>query len=324
MIRMSGAYSSAASASDLEDLRRALGYEAWNLYGISYGTRLALTAMRDHPEGLRSVILDSTYPPQVDLYATMAVNGERALELVFESCAAEPGCNQAYPDLRDRFYALVERLDQQPVMFTVTRPLTGESYAYVLNGDRLIVQFYTMLYRTELIPRLPRLIDDLSNGDWDALQGLLLMSLFGTWSEGMHYAVQCNEEAPFGSPASVEAANSAASPRFSTAMNSAVIYKICHDWQTDKTAAVENEPVKSDVPALILSGEFDPITPPGWAHLAAETLENAQVYVFPGTGHSVLHEAICPYLVATSFLYDPHSPVDASCLDRLDFAFEIQ
>jgi pimeloyl-ACP methyl ester carboxylesterase len=139
------AYTSAANAADVEDLRAALGYAEWNLYGSSYGTRLALTVMRDHPEGVRSAILDSVYPPQVDLFSSIATNFERSLDLVFERCTSDPACSQAYPDPEKAFYELVDQLDAEPLTFTIFRSSTSKFYDVVLNGDRFIWAVFQML-----------------------------------------------------------------------------------------------------------------------------------------------------------------------------------
>ncbi len=110
-------YTSAASVADVDSLRKALGVSQWNLYGSSYGTRLALTVMRDFPEGIRSVVLDSTLPVQVNLFETIALNSERTLELVFTRCAVDPICAENYPNLEESFYDLVDQLDAQPLNF---------------------------------------------------------------------------------------------------------------------------------------------------------------------------------------------------------------
>ena len=119
-------YNSAASAADLEDLRVALDYDEWNLYGISYGTRLAQQAMRDHPDGIRSVVLDSAYPADADLYAEMPGNAERAMEALFTTCADDPACAAAYPDLGRTFRDLVAELNAAPAPITVVDGATGE------------------------------------------------------------------------------------------------------------------------------------------------------------------------------------------------------
>jgi pimeloyl-ACP methyl ester carboxylesterase len=153
------AYNSAENAADLNDLRRALGLAAWNLYGISYGTRLALTAIRDFPQGLRSVVIDSVYPPQVSLFADIPANGARAFGVLFDECAADAICAAAYPNLGSVFFDLVDRFNTDPVTFKV-KLHSGETYDVLLNGDGLMGLTFQSLYATSLLPYLPRLIFD--------------------------------------------------------------------------------------------------------------------------------------------------------------------
>ena len=154
------AYTSAENAADLNDLRQALGYQEWNLLGVSYGTKLALTAMRDFPQGIRSVILDSTYPPQVDAYSSIYSGADRAFAVLFDGCSADPVCDAAYPELETRFYELVDELEQNPVQLRIAHPLTGRSVRSVLDGDALVGFLFQSLYATDLIPTLPELIYD--------------------------------------------------------------------------------------------------------------------------------------------------------------------
>ena len=133
--------------------------------------------------------------------------------------------------------------------------------------------------------------------------------------------LECFEEAPFGSPQAVQAANAAANPRLSQAMNNAAAYQDCAAWDVPPAAAFENKPVVSDIPTLILSGEHDPITPPAWGELTAEGLSKSQHLVFPGTGHGVLGRHNCSNQVVEEFLAAPDEPVDASCMDEVPVLF---
>jgi len=149
------AYNSAASAADLNDLRLALGYKAWNLYVRSYGGRLALTVMRDYPAGIRSAILDSPFPPQANLYEGIAANIWRAFTTLFNGCAADPACQAAYPDLERIFNELVDRLNAHPITLAVTDPVTGVPRNQFITGSDIINGGFTALYDTRLIPYLP-------------------------------------------------------------------------------------------------------------------------------------------------------------------------
>jgi pimeloyl-ACP methyl ester carboxylesterase len=322
------AYTSAANAHDVEDLRKALGISQWNLFGISYGTRLALTVMRDFPDGVRSVILDSVYPPQVDLYAEVAVNGERALNLVFNRCMADPACNQAYPELKQVFYDLVDQLDAHPVSISLFRPIKGDRYEFLMNGDRLINTTFDLLYNTESISRLPGLIYGFRDSDWDKLRqaGGFLPFMNDFWSEGMYHSIQCGEEASFGSLQDIMTANAVVTPRFRDAFNNGSIFQTCAVWEYTSALLVENEPVVSDIPVLILAGDNDPITPPAWSKSAAENLTSAQYLEFPGFGHGVVgsgtDNGLCSKKIVGAFLANPKASLDSSCISEFKPYFE--
>jgi len=318
------AYSSAESAADLNDLRVALGYEEWNLFGTSYGTRLALTAMRDYPEGIRSVILDATYPPQVSLYEEMAANMDRAFTVFFDGCAADPACSEAYPNLETVFYQLVDQLNASPVTFQVMQRLSGETYDVLFDGDALLGFLFQSLYATEVIPVLPKVVFDVREGNYETLAVLLgsYLAQMEFVSLGMQYSVQCGEEVRFSTPGDFAAA-AAPYPELQGFLEGSPtqgesLFTICEMWGAEEADPIENEPVWSDIPTLILAGEYDPITSPAWGELAAETLSNSFYYEFPGVGHgaSVSGEA-CPLYVALSFLDDPMSEPDTSCVAEM-------
>lgn len=314
------AYTSAANAADVEDLRKTLGDAQWNLYGGSYGTRLALNVMRDYPEGVRSAILDSVCLPQADHYAEIAASGERAFNLLFESCAADPACNQAYPDLENVFYGLVEQLDTEPVTLTVTPMMSSTSIPMKLNGDRLINAMFSMLYNSDLIPRLPRMIYEFKGGNWTSLQQQTNQNLgmYAYLSVGMGTSVNCSDEATFSSEEAVQSAHPEVNPRLREALNFSPVFETCALWGAAAAPPVENQAVSSDVPTLILSGEYDPIHPLAWGQEAAKTLPKSQVLEFPGYGHGALIPTnLCALKIVDEFLADPAAPVDTICVEEI-------
>jgi pimeloyl-ACP methyl ester carboxylesterase len=185
------AYNSAQSAADLNDLRLALGVDEWNLWGLSYGTRLAQTAMRDYPEGIRSVVLDSTYPLSANLLTDTPANVARAMDLLFAGCAADPACNEAYPDLETVFYDTVAQLNEESIILPLHNVLTGETYDAFFTGDDLLGVLFQTLYLTEVIPDLPKLIYDVSQGETTNLSALMSSFLLNTdfVSIGMQFSV---------------------------------------------------------------------------------------------------------------------------------------
>lgn len=317
------AYNSAASAADLNDLRIALGYDEWNVWGISYGTRLAQTVMRDYPEGVRSVILDSSYPLEVNLLTDTPENVARAFDVFFAGCAADPACAEAYPDLETLFFDTVAQLNAEKIVLPVSNLLTGDSYNAIFYGDSLIGVLFQSLYATEIIPELPKLIAEVNAGEYDTL-ALVLSSFLSNsdfFSAGMQYSVQCNEENGFTTAEEITAAQAAQpelEPMFRddpTLGPNALL--ICEQWGADTAVPLENEPVTSDIPTLILAGEYDPITPPAWGEQVQANLSNATFYEFPGTGHGVSLTGECAISVVESFLAEPTAVPDTTCISEL-------
>lgn len=385
-------YTTATNAADVADLRIALELDEINLYGVSYGTRLALTVMRDYPEGIRSVILDSTYPPVVDGYNEQAINGYRSFQELFTDCAADAECNAAFPDLENDFYALVDDLNIAPIL------IDGE---FELTGDSLVNEMFSMFYSGGTVPYMPLMITELGQDITDTYLGLSDGSLppldeeffddddlayafvdelfylaedlddteydvfaeiepydlnslaiwiedvfevddanyllglldemtqeeqdaasFYIWDEdvsdtqGMYDAVECNDEIPFNDLDSVELL-SAEIPEI---MREALIFDIaaqfetCALWDSGTADASEDEAVASDIPTLVLAGEYDPITPPIWGQTAAETLSNGYYFEFPGIGHGVIDGGDCPNMMILEFYDNPTVAPDSSCI----------
>lgn len=313
------AYNSVTSASDVADLRRALGYAEVNLWGASYGTRLALEVMRRHPAGIRSVVLDAVYPPDVDLYATAPANFERALDRLFESCAANAVCAETYPDLRDTFFETVTRLNANPLPSTLTDFATGEEIPTVMDGDALIATTFQILYDTEAKLLVPELIFDANRDDLAALENVRsnLISQPTIASQGMMFSVQCHEEVPFG----VLTASDAAQSRypeingvFAHGLLGGLTARVCAGWDAGQADPSANEPVHSDLPTLIMTGEFDPVTPPAWGERVAQTLPRSHAFEYPGVGHGASFVQGCPQQMFLAFLDNPTGIPDATCI----------
>ena len=315
-------YTSADSAADVEDLRRALGYEQINLHAVSYGTRLALTVLRDHPQSVRSVVLDSTLPLQVNLYTALAPNAARAFRVLFDHCAADPLCSQAYPDLEQTFYELVDQLNASPL--TVRVRAGGGVYPVQVDGDLLVDVLFTGLYNPVVIGQMPRMIAQVRRGDTTLLQDRLALYFDTSTALGLQMAVICSEEIPFSPPQEAFDLAQGTPPEIAGFFPESVqpLFKACRDWGGTPDPR-ENQPVSSRVPALVLAGEYDPITPPAWGRLAAESLEHAYFYEFPGNGHWVTRSSGCARSMMFAFLDHPDSPPDDGCIANItgiDFA----
>lgn len=325
-------FNSAQSAADIAALREVLEYEQVNLYGISYGTRLALTAMRDFgDEGwIRSVIIDSVAPPEV-IGALAPVNFYRALEVMFAACEAEEACSESYPDLREVFFDLVDQLNEDPIVFEV-QLFDVESGTFdgstdvLIDGYGLISTVQNALYSENYIPQLPEAIYDLRDGDTNffSLFYTNLLAGIDQISEGMNYAVRCNEEIPFipedevaeqvGELPEVVAEWADFNLQYGGAGD-----EFCADvWQSGTADVIENEAVVSDIPTLVAAGKFDPITPPSYAQLAAESLSNSTYIEVPNAAHGAIQADECSTAIAIAFLEDPTEELDTSCLSDIE------
>lgn len=320
------AYNSAENAADVRDLWRTLGYESVNLYGVSYGTRLALTVMRDYPEGIRSVILDSAFPLQASLYVDIGASSERAFTLLFDACAEDARCNSAFPDLKKRFFSVIDSLNAEPAAIPITSFATGETYDWLMTGDDFYELMFMSLYASEIIGFLPAIINLTIEGEYllvSLLAGVLILD-FNT-DYGMYFSVQCIEEVPFQTQAEIDEARSRLTPGFRLLeeRNAFEMIEACGIWQVEASDEQENAPVHSDIPTLIVAGQYDPITPPAYGQQTAETLSNAYFYEYPGAGHGVFDMGDCPLSITLAFLDDPTTPPDASCIAGMQLEYLI-
>jgi pimeloyl-ACP methyl ester carboxylesterase len=313
-------------AADVADLREALGIEEWNLLGVSYGTRVALAVLRDHPEGVRSAILDSVYPPGVEVLVEQGEISVAAFDALAEACVADIGCRDDHGDPRPQLAAAAAALDASPIELEGAR----------LEGSDLVAEVVLAMYDTELLAGLPAIIatavDD-PEAAFDELGGWYedagppafrppsrrLVPAYED-SAGTFYAVECREEV---AGADVEAARvrTAALPAPFDAVGLLQLEElvaICSDYGSGSAGPSERAPAVSDVPALLLAGGLDPVTPPGWARLASDTLSVSSVVEFPAVGHAVLPSGSCPSGLVSAFLDDPTAPPEASCAAAYD------
>jgi pimeloyl-ACP methyl ester carboxylesterase len=316
------AYDSAENAADLADLQSVFHYPSWNLYGVSYGTRLALETMRVHPAGIRSVILDSVYPPQIDSQAGLARNADRALSLIFQQCAADQACATAYPRLDQVFSETVARLNSRPGRLAMSDWTKKRNHPAVVNGDGFVSALFDMLYDTDSLPSIPRVIYEVHDGDYDAVSQDLSYSLetLRHIAEGMYESVECGEEAAFTTPEAIRQAAVGVRPEIAgyfVDQAASFVDQCSKIWKVQSQPAVENEPVQSDIPTLLLEGEFDPITPPAMADAAAQSLSVSSVHVFPAVGHGVVGSRYCADTLMLDFLDHPGPTPKSDCVSRL-------
>ena len=311
-------YNTSVNADDLNDLRIALGYDKINIYGTSYGTRLGLEVLRRHGQHIRSAILDSVYPPNVHFYSDYWANAYDTFRRIFAACEADSGCRERYPGIEDTLYRVVDDLDANPR--TMVYRDTGTEVSLTYDGAVFVDALYYLPYGSEP-GMVPFVIHSASQGDFSPIESLVPWAMAvvpsDSIADGVQNSILCREETPFDSYERLVDLGEQMPSQIARASDSSFHYAVCAQWGVDPAPAAEKEPVVSDVPTLILTGEFDPITPPAWARLAAETLANHYYYEFPGLGHGIMRSNRCGFQIGLQFLNDPSTEPDASCVDEL-------
>ncbi|MCC6612566.1 MAG: alpha/beta fold hydrolase [Anaerolineae bacterium] len=314
------AFNTVESAADVADVAAALGYEQINIYGGSYGSTLAMTVMRNHGAIVRSVMLQGITPPQVDLMASFAPDYEHSLNMLFEACAGDETCNEAFPQLESMFYAVVDRFKQEPLHLTIDNPLSNAPTRFIIDGDTFIRGMQSAIYSSGFLPQFPLVVAVTYAGDYSALEQMLVEYLRSASSgtDGALYAMRCMDDVMTTTEATWEAAVSSINPALQAAFRSDIVQwaALCPNWGARQLDPVENTPVTSDIPTLIMNGAYDPVTPAVWGALAAETLSHGYNYTFPLDAHGV-YSTPCTLNMYDHFLADPSKAPDASCIDRL-------
>ncbi len=320
------AYTTVASAADVRDILRLLGYQKADLYGASYGTRLAQVIMRDDPEIVQSVILDSVVPIEANFFNEYPDAIQSALKTLFDNCAADPGCNAAYPNLETVFWDLLSQLDAKPVTLTTSSPQTGK-ITETVDGSTVMNMILGSMKQTAFIDTTPQSIYRFKNGDFSTLisaQASLPFSFEGI-SPGLYISMMCHEHVLATTPEELQT-TTASSPKdireyawlpfYGSAED---IFRICKSWGATGPALGENAPVISDIPTLIITGKYDPTTPPMYAQQVAKHLSHSYYFEFPNQGHTptAADSSGCAMKTAVSFLNDPSVEPDRSCLNDI-------
>jgi pimeloyl-ACP methyl ester carboxylesterase len=315
------AYTSAESVADLADLRTALRYDQWNLYGVSYGARLALTAMRDRPDGLRSVILDGVYPPHINRYEDTPAGLTAALDTLFADCAADTACHERYPDIERSLSELLDRAEETPLTLTVKHPVDRSPLTITVTDTDLVGGLFDALYDAGLVRVLPYLIDRLAHGDEEAAVPLAQrnIDLADDLTDGLNLSVDCAEEAPFNDDERIAAALADETILEHYGLSDD-FREDCAVWAVAALPEIENAPVISSIPTLLTTGAYDPVTPARFAEVTAEHLAARYIHTFPGQGHGAVWTTWvddCAATMAGAFLNDPTTAPDASCIDDI-------
>ena len=312
-------FTTTVAVADLEALRESAGYEKLSVYGVSYGTRVALQYLRSYPASVRSMVIDGVVPPDMNLGSNVALNSQQTLDAVFDRCRETPSCNERFPQLHDDFARLSELLRKQPVPLTLQHPVTGIPTDLEVTYGHLAIWIRLALYAPSTTALIPLIIDQAANqGNYlpiaaSALR--MLHQLTDSLTYGMHNAVVCTEDAPFYNDADEDFTTLAQTYLGREMYDS--LKSMCSVWPAGVIDESMKVPVTSDVPTLILSGEFDPITPPAYGESVLQHLANAKHVVAPGQGHGTIGRGCIPKLILKFVESANVEEIDDSCTAHL-------
>ncbi|HVA56144.1 MAG TPA: alpha/beta hydrolase [Gammaproteobacteria bacterium] len=312
-------YTTSVAVKDLDAVRQTLGYTQINLYGISYGTRVALEYLREFPRQVRSVVLDGVVPADWDVGMDISWDAQQALDRIFARCAQAPVCHKAFPDLPATFRGLQQTLERQPQKITLRDPLTGAPLTQTLDWNAAAGAVRFMSYASETAALLPLLIHQAGVAhDYVPLMANALFftnQINGGIALGMNAAVLCTEDVPFYKHDAAAEKKMADTYVGTTPVTELV--ESCKHWPRGVLPADFKTPVVSSKPVLLLSGKDDPITPPSNAAHAAQTLSNSLSIVVPGQGHGNAFRGCLPKLMAEFVQQASIKGLDTACVSNI-------
>lgn len=318
------------AAADIADLRVAMGYDQVNIYGVSAGTLPTMHLMRDYPAGIRSMILDSSTPPELNLTNAMLKTTQAVLNAVFQRCAADVKCNAAYPDLQKVFYQSLADLRTKPVS-VIVQDEAGNSYDVTVD-DLIFMQYiYDNGYVGDAYAGLPMAMYTAHNGNFTAIAQDWLAYLSGrhskaapgtdTWSMGLYNTVTCLHDGVDSDVRRAKAiyASMESEPSLQAWTEQAYAEEYlgpCASWPITITQPErEMAPVVSKIPTMMWVGSFDIAAVPFFSEPSVAGLPNSYRFEFPRSHGLVLSE--CALETVKPFLADPSKAPNASCIDEM-------
>ncbi len=310
-------YNTKASAADIEDLRKVLGIKQLNLFSVSYSTKIAQVLLRDYPKSIRSAVLDSPLPLWANYDETSLKFFNEKLNLLFSSCASDSICNSVYPNLKNRFLQFIEQTNKKPILLPLKSPIDSSLIYVSLNGYQ--IASFINLGNTWGLSGFPKFLDKLCNGEYNVLEPFVY-DLFSdnNRSMGMRLSVWCSEEYPFEN-LSKKIKQKNIPSQFYGMTSDAVPIEVCKIWKVEKAKAIENKSFKTNVPVLLINGEFDPDTPAFWGGQLQKTFSKSYHFVFKGMSHTPTQNwnNNCGMQLANLFFSNPFARPIPKCFEDL-------
>jgi len=325
-------YNTMENARDVKALRRALGFDTWNVWGISYGSILAQAYLKEDPEGIRAAAIDAVMPLDIresELYWRIAHWYERDLQKLQEICDRQPACAQNYPDMSGRVRQAIGSVVNQPIEVDVKDIENYPSGKARFFTDIAGYLPFMLFYEQDNYPGLPGLIyawaDAVVQRDRVIFQAIAAAAGmgggFGDGSPGMAYAIMCTDgDAEAQARASKK--DILEDPVLGAAIGTAAFWdrraELCAELGMDQRPAEQYLPVQTGIPSLIIEGDMDPITPPPNAKAILPGFSNGTYVEFPFAGHGPSRSVECAGDMLNLFYDDPSADPDLSCVDEME------
>jgi pimeloyl-ACP methyl ester carboxylesterase len=311
-------FTTSVAVRDLDSVRKALGVSQWNVYGVSYGTRVALHYLKRYPSHTRTVIVDAVVPPQKPIGPELPLHAQSALDALLHRCENDAGCAEAFPDLSTKTQRLFASLKETPRSVQFENITQGSLDTLLFNDQHLALSVRLLTYSAYGNAILPSMLHDAAvNGNLAPFARQVALQendLGNALSTGMHSAVVCTEDAQF-----IEflSDRETLSETFLGDFIVDAMQATCESWPVGVIDDDFNDVLVSDVPVLALSGAVDPITPPSYAELAVRSLTNAKHIVNPHQAHTQAPLGCMPLVMAQFVETASPSTLNLDCLDRL-------
>lgn len=307
-------YTTRDNAADAADIITALGLNSYNVWGGSYGSSVAQALLRDHPERIRSVVITAVQPPSADLQADIPRLFNRTIDLIDEQCAADEACSEAFPgDMSEKLIEVIKALEANPVTFEYGDEMLTVDAGMVLSG------MAELLKDQNNLPSVPLLVDALYTQNYDVVMPYALAinaaSLEDTTDDGAWYSMRCTDSVLATTPQKVEAALAAVDSAYHDFYMKKVHEQIeaCTLWGARVPTPADTAPAVSDIPVLLMIGQFDPYSSPQWINNVTEYLPNNTRVILPALGHYVT-PSTCATNIFRQFVLAPDTAPDTTCV----------
>ena len=312
-------YSTQYSASDVDDLMRTISSDnKWNIYGVSYGSRLAIEVMQKNPELIRSVVLDSVYPPNHSLLLKWPYLLNNSLDNLFQGCIRDSECNELYPGLKNKFRNALSRLKKEPLILEVDDWAVDGKIKVVINDHRFIMAVYYALYQWDQIEHLPKAIYSILNDTNDSLlfiiESYVNVLLDKDLNDVIYSSVECNDQQPVSRERYMDEVRKYPFVKRYTLLD--WDYDICSYWLTENN--MRNKRIELNttaIPTLLLSGIYDPVTPVEWMEKDVYYFIDGIHLIIDGIGHGVLDSDYCAAEAVKEFFVNSDNITSDYCID---------